>query len=87
MQITAKKLRPYIKTITYLAVASACFGVFFFLKTYFYPTITGSQTIIGLQKNMTTETVNIKEFNNLVDSINKKNSETETTSPAADPFK
>jgi len=87
MQITAKKIRPYVQTFFYAAILATCLGIFLFLKTYLYPAITGSQTILELQKSMTTETIDLNKFDELIKNINKKTSPLPSQEKINDPFK
>ena len=86
MKITAKKIRPYVKIILLLAAGGTMVYVFLFLENYFYPAITGAQTISALQKNMAVSPVNLGQFEDIVDKLNKKTAS--STNPAAviDPF-
>jgi hypothetical protein len=87
MKITAKKIRPYLKITLLIALATTVVYVFLFLKTYFYPAITGTQTISVMQKNMVVSPLNLKQFEDIVNNINKKTTPPSDTEPIVDPFK
>ena len=87
MQITVKKIRPYIKVLLLTTVIAAGVYIFFFLKNDFYSTFANSQTFFTLQKNITNQIVNINEFNDLVDKISQKTSSSSEPNALNDPFK
>lgn len=86
MKITAKKINPYLQAFIILTALACGSYAFLFLKTYFYPAITGSQTIIGLQKNMASQTISLSEFNELIKNIDKKTAPEAQPLPIGNPF-
>ena len=87
IKITAKKIRPYVKIVLLTAVLIAAAYVFLFLRDYFYPAITGAQTISTLQKNMAISSVNLNQFEGIVNNIDKKTASGTTAAFVANPFK
>jgi hypothetical protein len=86
MNITAKKIRPYIKALLAIAAIAAGFIIYYFLNNLFYPAIAGSQNIVVLQKNTAAQAVNVAKFNDLVNTLSQKASSSAPL-PAANPFK
>jgi hypothetical protein len=86
MKITAKKIRPCVKIILLLAAGGTMVYVFLFLENYFYPAITGAQTIFTLQKNMAVSPVNLGQFEDIVDKLNKKTASSTNPAAVSDPF-
>jgi hypothetical protein len=86
MIISAKKLKPYFKVFLILAFLSSAGYVFWFLTNFFYPTITGSQTISTLRKNMAAEAINLAEFEALLNKINEKTKAPPESGAISDPF-
>jgi hypothetical protein len=86
MQITAKKIRPYFKILSIVAVLATAAVIFWFLKYYFYPAITGSQTIYALQKNMAAEVIDVTKFNALLEKSREKTKLPSNTDFGTDPF-
>jgi hypothetical protein len=87
MPISTTKINPYIQLFILAAVLAAAVYAFLFLKTYFYPAITGSQTILELQKNRASDTINLEQFNNLIKNIGEKTAAKTNELPVSDPFK
>jgi hypothetical protein len=87
MTITIKKIRPYAKALLLLGLIGAAAYVFFFLENDFYPALTGSETISALQKNISSQTVDINKFNDLVDKISQRASSSPPASFPANPFR
>jgi hypothetical protein len=86
MNITAKKIKPYIKALLAIAVIAVGFFIYYFLNNLFYPAIAGSQNILVLQKNTAAQAVNVAKFNDLVDTLSQKASSSAPL-PAANPFR
>jgi hypothetical protein len=86
MNVTAKKIKPYIKALLVLAVIAAGLFIFYFLNNLFYPAVAGSQNILSLQKNTAAQAVNVAKFNDLIDAISQKASSSEPL-PANNPFR
>jgi flagellar basal body-associated protein FliL len=86
MQITVKKIKPYVKVLLIIAAIATVVYIFWFFKYYFYPALTDSQTTSAIQISTAGQTVNISEFNNLVDSILQKASSTIASSTVSSPF-
>jgi hypothetical protein len=87
MTITIKKIRPYVKVLLFIAAIAAGAYIFFFLNNSFYPALTGSQVVFSLQKNMASQIVDIKKFNNLVGNISQKTSSSSEPGLINNPFK
>jgi len=77
MQIVLKKIKYYIKIILIAALLADVIFVFYFLDYYFYPALSGSQTVFTLQKNSAAQTVDVKKFNQLANQIAQKSSSTQ----------
>jgi hypothetical protein len=87
MKISTRKIDSCIRIFLLAAFLAAAIYLFLFLKTYFYPSITGSQTMLVMQKNMAAETINLERFNELIKNINEKTLPETNQSPISDPFK
>ena len=74
MIITIKKIRPYVKVLSFAAVIAAGAYLYFFVNDYFYPALTGSQTVLSLQKNIAAQAIDVSKFNNLLEAISQKTS-------------
>jgi hypothetical protein len=85
MKITAQKISPYLRAIIALCLIGAILHIFFVLKEYFYTAISGS-AIISANGNGKTTTVDVDEFNNLINNISAKTSAS-STDAAVSPFR
>ena len=78
MTITVQKIRPYAKALLIAALLGAAGYVYFFLVYDFYPALTGSQIVSALQKNSSSQTINVKRFEALINELNQKAAATST---------
>lgn len=87
MKTSIRKIYFYTQLFILTAILAVAIFTFLFLKTYFYPAITGSETILGLQKNIAADAINLEQFNKLLENINEKTSPKTNEPLVGDPFK
>jgi hypothetical protein len=77
MQIVSKKIKYYVKIFLIAALLADIIFIFYFLDYYFYPALSGAETVFTLQKNTATQTVDLKKFNQIADKISQRSSSSE----------
>jgi hypothetical protein len=84
--MTEKKIRPYAKALLAAAAIGAVGYLFIFWQNYFYPVLTGSQSVLSTQRNLASQAVDVKKFNALVENISQKAATTTQENPINNPF-
>ncbi|HTW96415.1 MAG TPA: hypothetical protein VMD74_02015 [Candidatus Methylomirabilis sp.] len=86
MKITAKKIRPYLNVIIGIAFLGAIAYAIIFLHDNFYSALNQTAEISTLQKNISAASVNVTEFNQLIENLHKKTTSSGQAGEITNPF-